>query len=243
MAQQAKNETPAQCADCLVKNRAICHVLDAEALARFAASGRRRHVAAGETVQWQGDDDGVCATLTSGALKLSLVTETGEERVVGTAYPPDFIGSPFAGAASMEVTALIDSELCVFSRAAFSESLDRNRALEQELLRRTMAELERSRLDDSRLASLGAGPRVAALLADFSKRTPAGCDAGDPDAGWLRLPLSRGEIAALLDLRIETVSRELGALERAGVVQRRGRRDVRILDMAALTAAAAPQAA
>ncbi len=229
-------EKASACTGCDVRTQAICHVLGGDALARFADSGRRRSVRKGETVMWQGDQDGACATLTRGALKMVVVNEEGDERIVGTVYPADFVGSPFQSASTVQVTALTDSELCIFSRAAFAEALQQNRPLERELLRRTMADLERTRLDDSRMASLGARARVAALLADLAGRARPGC-AIDPD-GWLNLPLTRGEMAAMLDLRIETVSREITALESDGIIQRRGRSGLNVIDTRRLQEAA-----
>ena len=50
------------------------------------------------------------------------------------------------------------------------------------------------------------------------------------------LPLTRGEIAALLGLTIETVSRQLTALERDGVIRRNGARGIELVDAARLEA-------
>lgn len=206
-------------------------MLDSDALTRFARAGRRRKLKPGETVEWQGDEDRICATLAKGVLKLSVVGEDGDTHVVGIAYPPDFVGSPFDGPAEIEVTALTECEVCIFPRRAFLQALGENRRLETELLKRTIGDLERARLDRSRLGSLGACERLSALLVDLAGRGTA----GPPSPGaWFELPLSRGEIAALLDLRIETVSREFGALEAAGVVERKGRRGLRIRDRAEL---------
>ena len=44
------------------------------------------------------------------------------------------------------------------------------------------------------------------------------------------LPLTRGEIANMLGLTIETVSRKLGELEDTGAIQREGKRGIIIHD-------------
>lgn len=52
------------------------------------------------------------------------------------------------------------------------------------------------------------------------------------------LPLSREEIAGLLGLTIETVSRQIGSLEKDRVIERQGRRGIRLLDPGRLEALA-----
>ena len=58
-------------------------------------------------------------------------------------------------------------------------------------------------------------------------------------AGWsFDLTLSREEIAGILGLTIETVSRRLGGLEKDRVIEREGRRGIRLLDPGRLEALA-----
>lgn len=51
----------------------------------------------------------------------------------------------------------------------------------------------------------------------------------DP-AGVIQLPLSRQQIADMLGLTIETVSRQLSGMKRQGVIALAGRRGVQIRD-------------
>ena len=48
------------------------------------------------------------------------------------------------------------------------------------------------------------------------------------------LPLSRAEMAGLLGLTIETVSRQVSALERSGAIRRKGLRGIELVDAAQL---------
>ncbi|KEY99633.1 nitrogen fixation transcriptional regulator protein, partial [Sphingomonas sp. BHC-A] len=66
--------------------------------------------------------------------------------------------------------------------------------------------------------------KVATLLLDMRRRLRA-----DP-AGVIELPLSRQQIADVLGLTIETVSRQIGELKRMGVIALAGRRGVRVVD-------------
>jgi CRP/FNR family transcriptional regulator len=50
------------------------------------------------------------------------------------------------------------------------------------------------------------------------------------------LPLTRGDIAGILGLTIETVSRQLSKLEKTGLIERKGARGIEIRDAPALEA-------
>jgi CRP/FNR family transcriptional regulator len=76
--------------------------------------------------------------------------------------------------------------------------------------------------------------RVAGLL--LALADAAGKEPCQPAARF-ELPLSRGDMAALLGTTIETVSRQLGALEARGLIQREGRRMLLIQDPAGLAVA------
>ena len=56
----------------------------------------------------------------------------------------------------------------------------------------------------------------------------------------LDLPLSRAEMAGLLGLTIETVSRQVSALERSGAIRRHGLRGIELVDAAQLGRAGLP---
>ena len=77
------------------------------------------------------------------------------------------------------------------------------------------------------LSQARADAKVAVLLVNLTER----CGEGD---GMLLLPLSRGAMAETLALTIETVSRQMTALEKAGLIEGRGLRGSRVPGLAAL---------
>ena len=135
----------------------------------------------------------------------------------------------FAPSQRHHVTALTDSEACVFPRATF-ETLSRERPeLSQRLLADALRELDESRALIALISKRRADARLAALLLGFARAaSPAPCH----DADAFDLPLTRGEIAQLLGVTIETVSRNLVAMERAGLIERSGATGIRIIDRA-----------
>jgi CRP/FNR family transcriptional regulator len=163
-------------------------------------------------------------------LQLSVALPDGREQIVGLAHPGDLVGRPFGRAAGETVAALAESELCVFPRGAFERTAREQPRLEHDLLERALADLDRARGQMLLLARKTATERVASLLIEFDRR-----NGGD---GQIDLPVSRRQIADILGLTIETVSRQLTRLKRQGAIGLSGRRGFSIHSRPALEAAA-----
>jgi CRP/FNR family transcriptional regulator, anaerobic regulatory protein len=228
------------CDTCVVRNRAICAALDNDELFALNTIGRRRNLTAGESLMWEGEDSVLVANVIEGVLKLSTGTEDGREQIVGVVYPSDFIGRPFGSTTGHGVTALTDSRVCVFSRRDFDAFAREHPALEHKLLQRTLGELDRTRRWMLLLGRKSAGEKLATFLLDMSERlVPSTC--ADPGESALRrftLPFSRQQVADVLGLTIETVSRQFTRLKAEGVIDLPSRREVQILNREALVAEA-----
>jgi CRP/FNR family transcriptional regulator len=224
-----------------VRDKALCGSLSDAELVGLSRLGVLRRLSRGDALVRADDPPLVCANVQSGVMKISSVTPGGSEAIVGLLYPGDFIGRPFADADDHDVVALTDVELCVFPRADFERALAEHRQMEQRLLQRTLAELDRARRWLLRMGHATAMARVAGFLDDMQRRlTTSDCQpglVGDSPVGF-ELPLSRGEIADLLGLTIETVSRQMTRLRAAGIIDLPGGRAVIIRNSSALAGAA-----
>ena len=213
-----------------MRDQALCGSLTDEELSTLNALGRHRSLERGQTLIWAGEEALVCANLLSGVLKLSATTADGREQIVGLLYPADFVGRPFAEAAEHTVTALTDAELCVFPRKPFEAALEEHVRMERLLLRRTLAALDDARARMLMLGRKTAEEKVASFLLDMAQHL-GGAKAG---AVTFELPVTRGQIADVLGLTIETVSRQMTRLKRAGLIDLPSGRLVTIRDRPAL---------
>lgn len=221
---------PLGCADCPVRDSAVCAGLgDAERLA-LARLGRRRTLARGETL-FGADDDTACATLLTGAVKLSRHDAAGTERMLALVHPAGFLARLFAGGDGVEATALTDCTLCVFARRDVEREMRAHPGFMERVLRATLAELDQSRRLVELIGRRDVRARVAGLILSVAE---GGCDGPAADGATIELPLTRGEMAALLGTTIESVSRQLTAMEADGVIARDGPRGLRVRSMAAL---------
>ena len=219
------------CDVCAVRDRAACAALDDRDRKQLAKIGHHRSIARGGTLFAAGDDNALSATLISGALKVVSFDEDGTEHIVALIHPAGFVGELFAPFAHHDVIALTDCELCVFPRAQYEAALRRFPELGRALLRRSAQDLRDSRSMLAAVTGRSAVQRVAGFLTALAS---AANDTECHLAQRFDLVLTRGEIASLLGLTIETVSRQLTRLEKEGVIRREGARGIRLVDTARL---------
>lgn len=221
------------CDDCPVRDDAICSVLDDTDRQHLFRIGVHRDFDRGQTIFAAGDDSIACATLISGALKLSKCDADGVERIVALVHPAGFLGELFVNNLDLDATALTKSRLCIVPRRDFEAMLADRPELAQSLLRRTLDALAESRALVDLIGRREARSRVAGLLLALARGAAEGPCAITPT---FELPLTRGEIAGMLGLTIETVSRQLTKLEADGIIGRTGARGIAIRDARALEA-------
>ena len=201
----------------------------------LASAGRIRSLERGETLFSAGDQEMACATLVSGALKVSSFDSEGEERILALIHPAGFVGEMFAPFAHYDVVSLTESKLCVFGRADMERAVERYPALARALLRRSQEDLHAARDLLALSGNRDAGSKLAALLMGLAE---GASDSPCHPAREFDLPLTRGEMAGMLGITIETVSRRLSSFERDGLITRIGARGIALLDPTRLAALA-----
>lgn len=201
------------CDTCPVRDRAACSALSEAERDELAAIGRHRHLKAGETLFHACEDSDQCATLISGALKIRSSDAEGVERVLSLIHPAGFVGELFAPVARHDVVALSDSEVCLFPASRYEAVVERFPALGRALLRRSSEDLFAAHALIDLMGRRSSLQKVAAFLkamADAASHSPC------HPAERFDLPMSRSDMAGMLGLTIETVSRQLGRWKRTG---------------------------
>lgn len=219
------------CGDCPIRNHAICSALDDSELAILRKIGRVQDIPAGQTLMWEGDEATVVANVVQGVLKLSSSLGDGREQIVGVAYPADFIGRPYGERIPYTVTALSDVRIRSFQRAGFEKFAQEHPKLEHKMLERTLMELDRAREWMLLLGRKTAQEKLVTLLLNMPNRlSETQCDTPAAPLDHFELPFGRQQMADLLGLTIETVSRQLGELTKSGLISLKNQREVIIQD-------------
>jgi CRP/FNR family transcriptional regulator len=112
------------CATCPVRDSAACAVLSEEERDALTAAGNSRTLKRGEMLFAAGDDEAACATLVSGALKVTAFDAEGNEQILSLVHPSGFIGELFSPFAHHDVVALTESRLCTFARKDIERAIE-----------------------------------------------------------------------------------------------------------------------
>jgi CRP/FNR family transcriptional regulator len=221
----------ANCGDCPIRHRAVCARCDADELAELESIKYYRTYEAGQTVIWSGDKMNFVGSVVSGIATLTQTMEDGRTQMVGLLLPSDFVGRPGREGAAYDVIATTDLTMCCFRKKPFEELMGRTPHIAHRLLEMTLDELDAAREWMLVLGRKTAREKIASLLAIIARRDASLSPDGPKDEMVFDLPLTREAMADYLGLTLETVSRQMSALKKDGVIQLEGKRHVTVPSM------------
>jgi CRP-like cAMP-binding protein len=204
--------------------------LDAASLESVGRGMRTRRFRRGEVIFHQGDPGDALFIVTSGAIKIMLPSDTGDEAILATLRAGDVFGelALLDGAPrSATATALESTETLILPRDRFRDLLATEPAIRDALLASLAGELRRLTNHVEELHFLDITGRLASRLArlatDTGKRQPDGS---------IRLGsrLTQGDLAAMIGCTRQSVNKLLGVFTDDGLI-RLDRDSIVILDL------------
>ncbi|MEP2030720.1 MAG: Crp/Fnr family transcriptional regulator [Paracoccaceae bacterium] len=234
-------KSPLRCGDCPIRRRAICARCDNDELAQLEKIKFYRSFEAGQPVIWSGDRMDFVASVVSGVAALTQTMEDGRTQMVGLLLPSDFVGRPGRDGAAYDVTAKTDLMMCCFRKRPFEQMMNETPHIAHRLLEMTLDELDAAREWMLVLGRKTAREKIASLLGIIARRNVT-VDSGSPtDPVAFDLPLTREAMADYLGLTLETVSRQMSALKKDGLIRLEGKRRVVIANLEQLSEEAGDQ--
>ncbi|MFL5777240.1 MAG: Crp/Fnr family transcriptional regulator [Chloroflexota bacterium] len=211
--------------------------LDAGSLDRVTRGMRTRRFRRAEVIFHLGDPGDALFIVVSGAIKIMLPSDTGDEAILATLRAGDVFGelALLDGAPrSATAVAIEASETAILPRAQFRELLATEPAIRDALLASLAAELRRLTNHVEELHFLDIAGRLAARLARLAEEQGASADAAE-----IRLdgPITQGELAAMVGSTRQSVNKLLGFFVDDGLI-RMERDAIIIQDLAGLQRAA-----
>ena len=201
------------------------------ALGKLAAIAGSKRVDAGAQLIQEGEPAEDIFTLTEGMLKIYKLMPDGRRQITGFMIPGDLVGLAYGDSYIYSAEAVTDIVACRFRRGSLLALMADHPELEHRLLSRAGNELAAAQAQMLLLGRKTARERVASFLLGLAERR--GTKTGEP----MPLPMNRGDIADFLGLTIETVSRTLTLMRKAGLIILPDKHSVTITDLASLRAA------
>ncbi len=222
------------CTDCPIRYNAVCSKCEPDEIERLEQIKYYRSFAAGQTVFFAGDPLEFVGSIVSGVASLTRTMPDGRVQMVGLLLPADFMGRPNRDTIETDIVAETDLMLCCFRRKPFEKLIEQTPHVGQRLLEMTLDELDAAREWMLVLGRKTARERIASLLTIIARRDATLNMRAPKGALVFDLPLTREAMADYLGLTLETVSRQISALKRDGVISLQGKRHVTVPDFGRL---------
>lgn len=227
-------EANLRCGECPIRHRAVCAYCEPAELVMLDAIKTYKTYKAGETIAWAGEKAQVIGSVVTGVATLSRTLPDGRRQMVGLLLPSDFIGRPGRESTPYDVVAVNEVTLCQFTKKQFENLVATTPRLERRLLDMTMDELDAAREWMLLLGRKTAREKIASLLAIMARRDAVLNKQTIADGLRFVLPLTREAMADYLGLTIETVSRQISALKKSGIIILEDARHIVVPDYALL---------
>ncbi|MEJ6403557.1 transcriptional regulator FnrL [Yoonia sp. 2307UL14-13] len=218
------------CQNCPIRYNAICSKCEPEELVTLEQVKYYRSFTAGQPIFFSGDPLEFVASVVNGVASLTRTMPDGRVQMVGLLLPSDFIGRPMRETINCNVLAETDVTLCCFRRKPFERLIKQTPHVGERLLEMTLDELDAAREWMLVLGRKTAREKIASLLCMIAKRM-ASLRPADGRKVTFTLPITRETMANYLGLTIETVSRQMSALKKDGLIAFDERRDITVPDL------------
>lgn len=225
------SDIPEICRSCEARHRGICGALNPEQLLALSKHTSRRAYEPGSELIRDAEPVTNYANVISGVVKLTKLLADGRQQIVGLQFAPDFLGRPLKSESQLSAEAATGVELCSFPKASLERLMSESPELEHKLLEQSLKELDEAREWMVALGRKTASERVAHFLYLICLNVDPEADLEEGGEIKFELPLTRADIADFLGLTIETVSRQITKLRKAGIVTVVNNRHVSVPDV------------
>lgn len=222
------SDVPEVCISCEARHGGICGALGPTELLRMSDFTSVHTLEAGTDIISQGEAPEICSIILSGVVKTSKLMSDGRQQIVGLQFAPDFVGRPFEETSTVFARAATDVAVCQVSTKNFQKMTREFPGLDMRLHQQCMRALGDAQEWLLTLGRRTAREKVAVFIKSILEHTDP---SQEISAGHtIELPLSQAEMADMLGLTAETVSRQIAALTKDGIIERIGGRTIAIRD-------------
>jgi len=222
------SDVPVVCQSCEARHRGVCGALTPPQLTHLSRHTTKSTMRPEQEIFPSSGKSHRYANILSGVVKLSKLMHDGRQQIVGLQFAPDFLGRPFKADGDIGVEAVTEVRVCSFPRNVLDDMISRSPDLEHLLHMQALQELDEAREWMLALGRKSAAEKVASFILMIALHYDPEADASTTP---FELPLRRTDIADFLGLTIETVSRQITRLRKAGIIHLENNRLVTVPDL------------
>ena len=220
---------------CVSDESCICHVpifrdLKQSEVLLLDAAVQSRHYRKGELIFQEGEESDSLYIIHQGVVKIYKLSDEGKEHILRFLFAGDFGGQLALFKEDIQYTnaeAVEDAVVCRIYRKDLKTILGHNPEMAYRFLQAMSDRLRDADEWTGSLSLLDADRRIAKVLLNFGTR-------GGPNTGSHKLPVAKKDLAALLGIAPETLSRKLAYFDEQGWISLSGKKGVEIKNVNAL---------
>jgi CRP-like cAMP-binding protein len=203
----------------LLRKFSLFSELDQQQLATVAVDTQRLNVQRGDILFHRGDPTSGLYLLARGQIKLAVTSPQGTEKIIGLIGPGEsfgeaiiFLNHPFY---PIYAQATAESQVLLVSKRVIFDLLERDTSVARKMLAGLSMRNHQLVQDIESVSLLTSTQRLIGFLLQTATESL--------DGNRLTLPASKTNIASLLNLTPETLSRTMLKLQQAGLIEVRGK--------------------
>lgn len=195
-------------------NFPLSEALTLDGLLASQFTNNERLIKAGKPLFHEGDTAEYIYQIVEGVVRSSKLLANGRRQILSFGYPGDLVGMSHDGVYHSECEAISEVKLRAIPKNAYNGSLPADPAIFGELLRYASNEIANMQEHFMMLGCKTATEKIASFLVALAERTGQQVE----NEICFLLPMKRADIADFLGVTIETVSRTMTKLRKAGII-------------------------
>ena len=212
----AHNEQEKRCENCIVRQFNDLRALNKEELKKVSDAKITKKIKKGETLFNEGEKLNGIFCVRDGVTKVSKLSSNGKDQIIKLATKGEVLGQSSIiseEASKLKATAINDMHVCFIPKEKITNPLKANPKFTMSVLKSMVKDLNESNDSILRLSQKNVKQRIAQALLYIKKNY------GEDAEGFLKLNLSREDLAGVVGTAIETCIRNISMFKKEGYIK------------------------
>lgn len=222
----AQNKQEQRCENCIVRQFNNLRALSKAELKLVSDAKVTKRIKKGETIFEEGEKLNGIFCVRDGVSKVSKLSSNGKDQIVKLATKGELLGQSSIiseEASKLNATAICDMEVCFIPKEKIATPLQKNPKFTMSVLKTMVKDLNESNENILRLSQKNVKQRMAQALLYIKNNY------GEDEDGFLKLNLSREDLANVVGTAVETCIRNISVFKKQGYIKQ-SKKKIAIVD-------------